>query len=593
VNPFRAFSLIQFSNWLLEAQKLERGSTTRNHCRFLVAGAVAALTLFGLATAWADDADLEKIKAQLKAQIDAQVNEMKKDYEARIENLEKRIDSLESDNARLKRQATKKPVEANSDEVAALKNRVKVLETSARKTSMTAAATDQRATANAEAIEKLEESLHEDDTETQDRYRDDGGWPFDVTKLYDLPRPFEFHGYLRSGFGLTDQGGKMEAFKAPGAGAKFRLGNEADTYGEAALVNNWLRQDDPLASPYVRTTVRVSFSTLENFSYDSLNNQAQGNDFALREAFVEAGNVFPGEPDIKFWAGQRFYMRHDIHIDDFYYLDMSGYGAGVQDVPLGETGKLALAWLGGSVDNYQTDNGNVAKQNIDLRIYDVKALWGDLTFWFDYSNTKGGDVRNVFNPDGSPLSIQTSGGWAIGLIHRTEEEKFFGGYNEATIQYGEGAAYNFASTLDTSGPDLSDAWRFRVTDSFTIQPSPHFAMQALGLYEDTKFGGPNSRDRWISVGMRPVYFFNDRFSVALEAGIDWAKSEPLGTDGHLWKITFAPQISRGNKFFSRPVLRAFVTYAGWSDGFKGLIGGTPFEHATDGFSYGVQAEAWW
>ena len=75
--------------------------------------------------------------------------------------------------------------------------------------------------------------------------------------------------------------------------------------------------------------------------------------------------------------------------------------------------------------------------------------------------------------------------------------------------------------------------------------------------------------------------------------MDWARSEPLGTDGHLWKITLAPQISRGNKFFSRPVLRAFVTYAGWSDGFKGLIGGTPFEHATEGFTYGVQAEAWW
>jgi maltoporin len=53
-----------------------------------------------------------------------------------------------------------------------------------------------------------------------------------VKKLYDLPRPLEFHGYLRSGFGMNGEGGKMEAFKAPGAGAKYRLGNESDTYGE-------------------------------------------------------------------------------------------------------------------------------------------------------------------------------------------------------------------------------------------------------------------------------------------------------------------------------------------------------------------------
>jgi hypothetical protein len=63
----------------------------------------------------------------------------------------------------------------------------------------------------------------------------------------------------------------------------------------------------------------------------------------------------------------------------------------------------------------------------------------------------------------------------------------------------------------------------------------------------------------------------------LEFGVDWAKSEPMGTDGHLWKITLAPQISRSGKFFSRPVIRPFITYAKWSDGFKGLVGGTAYD----------------
>jgi maltoporin len=392
---------------------------------------------------------------------------------------------------------------------------------------------------------------------------------------------------------MNGNGGKMEAFKAPGAGAKYRLGNEADTYGEIGLTNNWLRLDDPTASPYVRTTAMLSYSTAENFSYDSLNNQDQGNDIALRQAFVEAGNVFRDNPDIKFWAGQRYYRRHDIHINDFYYLDMSGYGGGIEDVPVGDFGKVALAWLGGSVDGYVTDSGHAAKQNLDLRLYDVKVPFGKVTAWFNYSYAKGGEVTNVFDAGGNRFHIQSSAGWAVGLIHRTGEEQVFGGYNEFSIQYGRGASYNFASTLDTSGPDLDDASRFRVTDQLTIQPSPHFAMQAIGVYDDTKFGGPNSRDQWLSFGVRPVYYFNDRFSVALETGVDWAKSEPLGTDGHLWKITLAPQLSRGNKFFSRPVLRAFVTYAQWSDGFKGRVGGSAYENATDGWSYGLQAEAWW
>lgn len=39
----------------------------------------------------------------------------------------------------------------------------------------------------------------------------------------------------------------------------------------------------------------------------------------------------------------------------------------------------------------------------------------------------------------------------------------------------------------------------------------------------------------------------------------------------------APQIGAGRKFFSRPVLRVFLTYARWSDGFRGFVGGIPFE----------------
>lgn len=580
----------------------------------------SAIAVLHLSVALAADSDLEQIKTELKAQVDAEMNAMKEKYEKRIEGLEKRIGTLESDNARLKHEkAATASSHAESSDVEALRQRISHLEQSTPAPSTEATPPPRLTAANEAQIEAIEAKLRADLTEERDIHRDDANWPFDVTKLYDLARPFEFHGYMRSGFGLNGEGGKMEAFKAPGAGAKYRLGNESDTYGEIGLTNNWLRADDISKAPYVRTTAMLSYSTAENFSFDSLNNQAQGNDIALRQAFVEAGNVFQSEPDIRFWAGQRYYMRHDIHINDFYYLDMSGYGGGVEALPLGKFGKLALAWLGGSVDNYATDHGNTAKQNFDLRIYDIDVLAGKLTFWFDYAHTRGGDVRNVFDPEGEPFSVQSSSGWAIGLIHRTNEKKpeepapdptgktvytrtenqaggsvwFPGGYNDFSIQYGSGAAYNFQSTLDTSGPNLDDAWRFRVTDHFTIQPVPEFAMQAVGLYEETEFGGPNSHQRWASVGARPVFFFSDRFSIALEFGVDWAKSEPLGTNGHLWKITLAPQISRGGKFFSRPVIRPFVTYSQWSDDFKGLVGGTPYQNATDGLSYGIQAEAWW
>lgn len=563
---------------------------TSNHRS--LAAIVCLFTLFASARSFAADADFEKLKAELQAQIEAQTNAIKSAYEGRIEQLEKRIKTLEGDNSRLKRQASTGSSSSDS-EIATMNKRLLELETSAPKASPEALAAAEQAEANKAAIEKIETKLRASATETRDINHDDMALGFDSAKLYDLARPFEFHGYLRSGFGMNGEGGKMEAFKAPGAGAKYRLGNEADTYGELSLTNNWLRLDNAADSPFVRSTVTLSYSTGENFTYDSLNNQDQGNDIALREAFVEAGNVFTDHPEIRFWAGQRYYRRHDIHINDFYYLDMSGYGGGVMDVPVGDFGKLAFAWLGGSVDNYATDDGNAAKQNFDLRLYDVKVPFGKATFWFDFANTQGGEVRDVFDEDGDKFTIGGSSGWAVGFIHRTEEEKLFGGYNEFTVQYGRGAAYNFASTLDASGPDIDSASRFRVTDHFTIQPVSQFAMQAVGIYEETDYGGPNSNEKWTSFGIRPIYYFNDRFSIAFEAGIDIAKSEPLGTDGHLWKVTLAPQISRGGKFFSRPAIRPFITYAKWSDDFRGRVGGNAYENATDGLSYGIQVEAWW
>ncbi|WP_176203892.1 carbohydrate porin, partial [Salmonella enterica] len=42
------------------------------------------------------------------------------------------------------------------------------------------------------------------------------------------------------------------------------------------------------------------------------------------------------------WAGKRFYQRHDVHMIDFYYWDISGPGAGIENIDLG-FGKLSLA----------------------------------------------------------------------------------------------------------------------------------------------------------------------------------------------------------------------------------------------------------
>lgn len=46
-------------------------------------------------------------------------------------------------------------------------------------------------------------------------------------------------------------------------------------------------------------------------------------------------NLIDWLPGSTLWAGKRFYQRHDVHMIDFYYWDISGPGAGLENVDLG------------------------------------------------------------------------------------------------------------------------------------------------------------------------------------------------------------------------------------------------------------------
>ena len=94
----------------------------------------------------------------------------------------------------------------------------------------------------------------------------------------------------------------------------------------------------------MKTEVMIEANTSNSASYANFHNRVGNDQFRLREAFIQAGNVFESQPDAKFWAGERYYRRQHIDINDFYPLDMSGYGAGVEDLNVG-IGKLAVGYL--------------------------------------------------------------------------------------------------------------------------------------------------------------------------------------------------------------------------------------------------------
>jgi maltoporin len=182
------------------------------------------------------------------------------------------------------------------------------------------------------------------------------------------------------------------------------------------------------------------------------------------------------------------------------------------------------------------------------------------------------------------------------------EWPFRGGRYKAGLQYGKGAAFDFRSILTRpAGRILSpgehvrpdDLWQFRVINDVLLDQRGPWAVQALAVYQELENGAAaNSRVRWLSVGARPVRRLGRFTSVAVEAGWDHTKQGDL-PGGSLFKVTVAPQITPTLKFLSRPSLRAFVTWAHWSDAFRGQIAAATDPDAVRGTAVGVQLESWW
>lgn len=405
---------------------------------------------------------------------------------------------------------------------------------------------------------------------------------------------FRFHGYLRSGFGVTGDGKPMEPFIAPNAGAKYRLGNEAEAYLETTFNYGQTPEGDPGAFFDTKITVSYTVPTSSSNDFDTT--------VSLREAWALARGVWKAQPEATFWAGERFYDRHDLHMSDFYYRDMSGFGGGIEGVALGGRARLAAAWLGGAVDQVNPDGSVPAesqyrfdKNTLDVRLYAVPAGRARLAFAFDLSHFNGDVV-----PDPAGDIVFEDGVGVAGSV--IVERPFAWGRNITSVQVGTGPASNFRAVLTTpegrsfqpgETVDTGDLWRVRLVNDLIVEPRPRWSLLLGTVYQELDNGAAaGSRIRWISLGARPGYHFSPYFSLEAEAGWDYT-DQAEGPAGSLVKLTVAPQITPQLKALSRPALRAYATWARWSEDFVGLV--APIDHGGErhGFTVGVQLETWW
>ncbi|MBV8657203.1 MAG: carbohydrate porin [Burkholderiales bacterium] len=438
----------------------------------------------------------------------------------------------------------------------------------------------------------------------------------------------DFHGYLRSGSGSGSQSGDVACFQinAPGfsgdVGRAGRLGNECDTYGELALGANLGEVEG----------ITFKLHTLEAFGTDQVADYEQSTP-AWREAWGEADNIGSGAlANASIWVGKRFYKRHDVHIDDFFYQAVTGPGAGIENIDAG-IGKFSYALMRSDDANYASglsgqtgiSDGNQLRSTIpgntgvgfldhDFRLEGVGIGFGSLDF----------TLNLVQNHVGSNISSEN--GWAFTTQHNLDNPLGLGGFNAFIVQAAHGSAAldgtaltwywgctnqslnpnpgcNPTSPTNLGQPSSINHRGWRVMDHWVFEPKGSNWNGAFFI------GHAQEAYRWTNgvyqktntATFRPVYHFDDAYSLAFEAGTTRVDPGQGGQSYHLNKLTIAPQLSVGKGFWARPVLRAYYTYAQWNSaaGNPAATGrdlNTPlpqYAGKTSGSSWGVQMEAWW
>ena len=384
----------------------------------------------------------------------------------------------------------------------------------------------------------------------------------------------DFDGYFRTGPGGTSKNAARACYDLGISGGHYRLGNECHLYGEFGLTQTGSAEG-------VDWKARLMFNEFNNGTDIGTSSSS------FEQMYVE-GKGFDIAPGTNFWIGKRFYGRKDVHILDTFFVRMDGVGAGADQIALGSSAKLGVAYfssdtgvgLGDPGNSLSTNPGN--RFNVDVTEIPVNP-GGQLRVTGTFTNGRFDNATDGKGTNGVGVSLQ-----------HTQEVQAIGGGNTLWLQYAQGSAGldgNFGTMTAPSGVKKA-----RIVESFTWQMGP-FGGQAVALYGQQGRDDVNGTAKFkeASIGGRASYALTNNFKLIAEAG--YMQKKPDGSDTQkLTKVTFAPTLSAGPGFFNRPELRLFVTSARWNDaanaaagagGLTGLGNGK-----TKGTSYGAQAEIW-
>lgn len=397
----------------------------------------------------------------------------------------------------------------------------------------------------------------------------------------------DFNGYVRAGTGVAGSGGGLQHEDEFNKSLLGRLGNEFDTYAEIGLGQELFNQDEH--SMYLDTM--FSMESEGNMEKEKTSeSDSKEAEFGIKQAALKLKGYIPNAPDAVLWAGKRFYQRQDIHIIDTKFLNVSGYGAGIEGLQVGP-GSLSAAVIRGDGDAYDG-----ATSIGDLNVYYGDVRYSNLTPWegawaevaLDYAVVNPTDEQKetgaVDLDNGVMFTAQLS-------------QSFSMGWDKIVFQYGDkGLAQNMISQgggwYDIWSGDVNNAKGYRLINTGDIHFTENFMIDHVMTYGYAEDHGDWVDDeKLFSVVMRPTYCWSDYNKSMIELGYfkdkkTWDSGSVDKTGGK--KITLAHAFTVGKGFLSRPELRFFVSYMKDDEG-------NSFKEDTKNSDvfYGAQFEAWW
>ena len=420
----------------------------------------------------------------------------------------------------------------------------------------------------------------------------------------------DFHGYFRAGAQASTQGGEVYCLGNGNIGHKVgRLGDECDTYAELTLNQE----------VYNKANNKWTLNTLVAYGTAEGNRDLQGDSWqgvggdgpwnGQRLSIRELWTGYQTDAGYQIWAGKRFYQRKDIHLLDLYYLNNSGYGAGIEGIDVG-MGNLAFAVTKWANDGTSDYNRNVYKLDARWNGIPVGPL-GNLDVAVIYALPFISEQQEA-NAAGNARANRANSGALVTLdLNTAVNSDSVNLMNHFVVQYGtNGFGYigqngnhagdNYTPDLDDTGVRVID-WGTLDAGNFGLGYSLIWAHVDNG--DDHKAAGATwttERSGWIySIVLRPEYKWTEFTRTTLELGYSSQKTNGWmapGEDPDVYKVTLAQQFTPGKGFWTRPAIRFYVSYIGgdefangWNPGYKNKNKDGD-EHQ---ITVGTQVEAWW